>query len=413
MVMTYLRHSSRLVLFVLASIALASDPGLLATARSRTLDSRLGPRVTGGAEVERLPASAERYGALPLRFEANVGQTDGRVRFLARGGGYTLFLTPDEAVFSLSVRARSAKSATEESLPADEVGQRAVLRMRTEGANLDPEVRGEGELEGRTNYFVGNDPSRWYRDVRGYASVRYRDVYPGIDLVYYGKGGALEYDFVVAPGADPRQITLDFEGAERIEIDPHGDLVLGTAAGDLRQHAPVLYQETPKGRVAVEGGFEPRGDRSVGFGFAAYDPSMPLVIDPVLAYSTYLGGSGGETPNEIVVDASGAAYVVGSTGSTDFPTAGAFDPSANGSDDVFVTKLNAAGNGLVYSTYLGGGGSDGSPPVAIAVDSSGAAYIVGRTLSANFPLLNAIDATLGGESDAFVTKLSASGNALV
>jgi hypothetical protein len=346
---------------------------------------------------------------LPLRFEENVGQTDSRVRFLARGGGYTMFLTVGETVLSLRA---PVQPSTPESSPTARTG--AVLRMRLAGANIDADVVGEDELPGRTNYFIGDDPSRWHTDVPSYARVRYHDVAPGVDVVYYGRQGQLEYDFVVAPWADPRSITLTFDGADRVEVGANGDLVLHTAAGEVRQHAPILYQETGQGRVNVAGGYELRGGCAVGFGLASYDPSAPLVIDPVLVYSTYLGGGGSESGSQkVAVDSSGSAYVVGSTDSTDFPTAGAFDSTANGGTDAYVTKLNAAGNGIVYSTYLGGSTTDGGSGIAVAVDAAGAAYITGLTESSNFPTVNAFDVTRGGTFDAFVTKLNPAGNMLV
>lgn len=350
---------------------------------------------------------ARAYENLPIGFEANQGQTDAQVRFLARGPGYNLFLTPTEAV--LSLRAPDA-------LPIA-----AVVRMRLVGANAQPNLTGLDPLPGTTNYFVGNDQGRWQRDVPTYTRVKYAGVYPDIDLVYYGNQRQLEYDIVVGPNADAARVELAFEGVEGMSIDAAGHLVLQTAHGDLAQQKPVLYQDIDGERHPVDGHYELRGDRRVGFHVAAYDPTRPLVIDPVLSYSTYLGGNGSDIGYAITVDGAGNAYVTGSTRSTNFPgvSGGAIQPSLRGSDDVFVSKLNAAGSALVYSTYLGGSASDIGH--AIAVDNLGNAYVTGSTDSPTqpgpgnipFPLVGALQPSFGLIGDAFVTKLNAAGNALV
>ncbi|OFV91359.1 MAG: hypothetical protein A3H28_11940 [Acidobacteria bacterium RIFCSPLOWO2_02_FULL_61_28] len=430
----------------------------------------------------------ETYGRLPLSFEANHGQTDGSVKFLSRGNGYTLFLTANEAVLTLrrsqesEVRSQnqspdregggihpsrtnpssarlpraesrgqrvgypqvtqippiviprsvsdegpvrsspsvpSAKSADLYRLAVDET---AVLRMKLVGANPNPAVTGLAELSGKSNYFIGNDPSKWRTNVPTYAKVKYEDVYPGIDLVYYGAPAPagrgqrqLEYDFVVAPGADPRAITLDFAGAQRMEIDPQGELALQTSAGEVRLHKPVVYQEVGGIRQMVDGHYVRRGKEVVGFAVASYDPRHPLIIDPVLVYSTYLGGSGNDRGFGIAVDTSGNAYVTGDTQSATFPgtSASSFQAAIDGGLDAFITKLNAAGSSLVYSTYLGGSGSTSGN--GIAVDSLGNAYVTGWTESGNFPGTSSspIQSAFAGVQDAFVTKLNAAGSALV
>jgi hypothetical protein len=274
------------------------------------------------------------------------------------------------------------------------------------------------------HYFLGNDPTQWRTDLPTYAQVFYRDVYPGIDLVYYGNQGQLEYDFIVAPGVDPAVIHLAFEGPEAVDVDGEGHLVLHTASGALRLHKPVVYQDIDGVRQPVAGHYVLQafaavqgGDKTsapqVGIQVAAYDVTRPLVIDPVLSYSTYLGGGGPEVDTSLAVDASGNVYVTGETGSVDFPTTpGAFQTTSGGGTDVFVSKLNAAGTALLYSSYLGGGGLDESK--GIAVDTSGNAYVLGETLSSNFPTTpGAFQTTAGGSRDAFVTKLSATGAALV
>jgi hypothetical protein len=350
------------------------------------------------------PAGLDAYGQLPLRFEVNAGQTDAPVRFLARGPGYGLSLTPAEAVLSLHKPQPDGQAAPS---PAD------VLRLRLLGANADPALAGLDELPTRSNYLLGNDPVHWHTNVANYGRVAYRAVYPGIDLVYYGNQNRLEYDFVVAPGADPAAIRLAFAGATGMDLDGQGNLVLHTAGGDVVEEAPVLYQDGAAGRQAVSGHYVLDGTGGLGFAVGSYDPSRPLVIDPILSYSTYLGGSDQDNANfGIAVDGAGNAYVVGLTGSADFPTADPAQPALGGVRDAFVAKLNAAGSALVYATYLGGSGDDGG--LRIAVDGAGNAYVTGQTSSVNFPTVNPLQpANGGGTHDAFVAKLNAAGSALV
>jgi hypothetical protein len=252
------------------------------------------------------------YGQLPLSFEANHGQVDSQVNFLSRGSGYTLFLTPTEAVLSLQQPASSQGSKVL-GTPGD------VLRMQLVGANPAPAVAGLDQQAGKTNYFIGSDPTQWHTDVANYGKVQYRDVYPSVDLLYYGNQRQLEYDFVVAPGADPQAIRLAFQSAGGKALDSQGDLVLHTAGDDVIEHAPVLYQESNGVQQAVSGHYVLEGNGQVGFQVGAYDPARALVIDPVysLVYSTYLGGSKASTDGYgIAVDGSGDAYVTGWTGST-------------------------------------------------------------------------------------------------
>ena len=291
------------------------------------------PRSAAKAPAANKPQLVEAYGKLSLSFEANQGQTDSRVDFLTRGSGYSLFLTSTEAVLALrkpvassGPRTRRTDSEAEEA-PAVPP---AVVRMKLVGANPSPRVSGLEELPGKSNYFLGNDPSKWRTDVPHYAKVQYRDVYPGVDLVYYGNQRQLEYDLVVEPGADPSAISLSFEGVERLRIDTQGDLVLETPDGEIRQHTPLVYQEVDGVRRQIAGSYMLNGDRQVGFEVAAYDPGQPLIIDPVLVYSTYLGGTGDERGFDIAVDASGNAYVTGQTDSTGFPTASPVQASLGG-----------------------------------------------------------------------------------
>ena len=288
-----------------------------------------------------------------------------------------------------------------------------VLRMEIVGANPNAGMVGLEERSGKSHYFLGNDPRKWQTNVPTYGKVQYQGIYSGIDLVFYGNGRKLEYDFVVAPGADPHKINLRFQGAQRLEVDDHGDLVLHASDGSFRLLMPVVYQEVNGLRKEIPGQFELQGESQVGFLVASYDPSSPLTIDPKLEFSTYLGGSGNDNVNwGIAVDGCGNIYVAGTTTSTDFPKEGALQENFGGGlRDAFVAKLNA--DGLVYSTYLGGNVNEFGN--AIAVDARGRAYVTGSTGSPNFPTTpGALQETIGtGVPDAFVTKLNANGSDLV
>src|SRR5580692_1612502 len=357
------------------------------------------------------------YGKLPLSFEANHGQTDNKVKFLSRGHGYSLFLTGNEAVIALKKTPPQTKET--KLLPRRELAEKlkggaeavTIVRMQLAGANAVPRVGGAKELPGKVNYFIGNDPASWRTNVPTYAKVKFEGVYPGIDLVYYGNQGQLEYDFVVAHGVDPNQIRLKFEGAGKLRLDEKGDLLLGSAGEEVRFEKPVVYQEVAGRQQAVEGGYMLASGNRIGFQLGEYDHSQPLVIDPVLSYSTYLGGGGFDSGKGIAVDASGNAYVTGLTTSTNFPSANPIQSTLGGAENAFVTKINPTGSALVYSTYLGGNNVDyGS---GIAVDAAGNAYVTGGTTSTNFPTANALQATLGGSANAFVSEINASGSALV
>jgi hypothetical protein len=348
------------------------------------------------------------YGKLPLSFEINQGQTDAQVKFLARGQGYTLFLTPTEAVLSLKkpqARTKASPTSVKPSFVSETNG--AMLRMQLIGANPSARILGKEALPGRVNYLIGKNPAKWRTKVPTYAKVAYNGVYPGVDLVYYGSQGQLEYDFVVAPGADPGRVKLAFQGANRIEVNPAGELILHTTSGDIRMHKPVLYQEIDGVRKPVDGGYVLKGGQSVGFQMAAYDAAHSLIIDPVLAYSTFLGGSSFDQGFGIAVDEKGQIYVTGNTNSSDFPTENALQPAFGGSGDAFVAQLTADGSALRYSTYLGGSNSDSG--LGIAVDEAGQAYVTGYTWSSDFPTENALQSELNGDLDAFVVLLTADG----
>ena len=370
---------------------------------------------------------AENYGKLPLSFEANTGQADKSVKFLSRGGGYGLYLTGEEAVLALH-QGGCAGLARRLSLQRREVAcdrQTDVVRMRLGGASraaADP--AGEERLPGTANYFIGNDPSRWHTSVPTYSKVRYRGVYPGVDLVYYGNQRQLEYDFIVAPGADPRPIRLQFAGAKGLRLSTDGDLVVTAADGAMTLHKPAVYQVVDGQRKAVEGSFALVARHTVGFRLGSYDRAKALVIDPVLVYSTYLGGSYQDKGTAIAVDTAGNAYVAGYAYSVDFPvTQRVFQrkssAAVNMQSNAFITKFDTTGSTLIYSAYLGGSadvyGADDDGATAVAVDSAGNAYIAGQASSTDFPVTpGAFQKTnYGGAENAFVTKLNPTGSALV
>jgi len=355
------------------------------------------------------------YGKAPLAFEANHGQTDARVKFLSRTSGYSLFLTGDEAVLALSGKKANAHKAkitgVTHTLPSDMASAKAggVLRMKLRNANLAAKISGMDELAGTSNYFIGNDPKKWRSNVPTYAKVKYEGIYSGIDLIYYGNQRQLEYDFVVAPGGNPRRIQFDVRGAKRIR-DAQGELVFKVGDEEIRWHKPRVYQEKNGTRQEIAARYAITDRNRVAFELAKYDASRPLYIDPLI-YSTYLGGSNTDLGNAIAVDTAGNAYVTGYTPSTDFPTMNPLQPANGGSYDAFVSELNSTGSALVYSTYLGGSGDDRGN--GIAVDAAGNAYITGTTYSNDFPMMNPLQPAFDGRSDAFVTKIGPAGSALV
>jgi hypothetical protein len=447
--------------------ALATPPVQIASSKAALKPLVTLPSVRPAAKTDQATRIrlTKAYGKLPLSFEANQGQTDPRVRFFSRGQSYSLFLTGDGAVLSLrsqksGVRSRltrggqwsvaggrlrrttdrgprtteaffapliqnpkwqiqNASTPQPESRVASPESRVSVLRLKLVGANSSAKVAGVDELPGKSNYFHGNDPRKWRTNVSNYAKVRYEQVYPGIDLLYYGNQRQLEYDFVVAPGADPGAIKLAIEGAEDISVDGSGNVVAQVSGGRVVLNKPVVYQNAfvnPKSpienRKSVEGRYALVGKNQVAFEVASYDRSLPLIIDPVLSYSTFLGGSDEDELSRMAVDSDGNAYVIGATGSPDFPLQSEYQSTNNGTPDVFVTKLNSSGTApLMYSTYLGGGGLDLAS--GIAVDASGDAYLTGYTESSDFPIWpnpGAYQTTLAGAGDAFVTKLYTSGS---
>ena len=422
------RRIYSLLTFV-ATLSLIAIPFRFPTVRTFAQD-RMPRLVDQSLDTSRLkPTEArEAYGALPLSFELNQGQTNGQVKFLARTAGYLLFLTPTEAVMALEDPAarrtgkqnREVRRLIDESPPqlsfqqeriiADENvprPPRSIVRMKLEGANPSPQVEGLEPLSTTTNYFAGSDPAEWRTNIPTFNRVRYTQVYPGIDMVYYGDQRRLEYDFVVTPGADPSVIQIAFKGIKDYEITYEGDLVLRTAQGDMRQSKPVAYQEVNGVKQEVSVGYVPNGVGRFGFQLGDYDPARPLIIDPVLVYSTYLGGSGFDQGYAIAADTLGNAYVTGRTAAIDFPTTAEAFQTNYGGGDAFVAKLNPAGTALIYSTYLNGASGNG-----IAVDSDGSAYVTGEAYTTNFPTTSGAFQTVPTGFDAFVTKLNPAGSAL-
>ena len=350
------------------------------------------PAVRAGAGV--MPVRQE----LPLVFEPNHGQTDAHVQYLSRGGSHALLLQQREAVLVL----RSKDNRTES------------VRMRFDGAG-DSQIKAETPLSGHSNYLIGNDRSQWQTNIPHFAKVRYQSVYPGIDLIYYGNEGQLEYDFIVAAGADPSRIRFRLDGAKNLRLASNGDLVLALDRGEARHHKPVVYQEIAGVRTPVDGRYVLRGNQ-VSFALGNYDRTQPLIIDPILNWGGYIGGLSADAGQAIAVDAQGAAYITGQTQSvTGFPLVNAFQSTHGGSapiiTDAFITKINSAGTGIAYSTYLGGNAVDTGS--AIAVNAAGEAFVTGDTNSTNFPTASPLRATLSGLVDVFLVKLNASGNALL
>jgi hypothetical protein len=350
-----------------------------------------------------------------MSFEVNQGQADPSVRFLARGQGYTILLKPGEAALALQSPGQGAR------FPEKAKGQpmpfTRVLRMKIEGANPSAHATGLHRLPGVSNYFIGNDPSQWHTNIPTYKEAQFENIRPGVTLVYYGNQNQLEYDFVLSPGVNPHSLGLIFEGSDAA-IDSQGDLVFSSTDGQVTFRRPVAYQRdksNPAKKHFLTASYVLRGHNRVGFGVSDYDPRAPLVIDPYLYYSTYLGGNGGDTGNAIALDSLNDAYITGSTSSTNFPTGGTPPPyqkAYGGDTDAFVTMLRYDGEAIIYSTYLGGNNYDVGN--GIALDSSNDAYIVGSTSSSNFPTTASVfQPTLGGNTNAFVAKLDPTGSKLL
>jgi len=391
-------------------------------------------------DIARLRQKAAR---LPLSFEVNKGQHARPVRFQARGSGFQFFLTPQESVIAL---ARRDKKRRDGKVPA------AVVRSRFVGGSRSPRMVGMDKLPGKANYLIGRNPKGWHTDIATYARVRYQNVYPRIDVDYYGNGEELEHDFIVRPGAKPETIRVAYRGVRKITVDSQGELHLQTPLGEIQQKKPVAYQDVDGARRKVLARYKVLASNQLGFEVAGYDKTRPLVIDPVLRYSTYLGGDVDDYGWSLALDSDKNAYMTGVTGSyaqaadndpggltpahtnvpplNGFPVVNGFgDPDAANTDidydgmggvettftlsryDAFVTKFNPDGSNLVFSSYLGGGSGDDFG-FGIAVDINKNPYVTGLTNSVDWPLVNPLQARSGG-GDAFVTKLTTGGNGFV
>jgi hypothetical protein len=393
------------------------------------------PRLIGQSQAMPAPVvgrslSASANGAdastLPLAFIPNMGQTDPAVRFQVKSMGGMIFFTPGEVVLSLPAPSqttldhtrnrRDTRHGPEASRPAPN-----VLRLRFAGANVSPNITGVDSLPGSANFLIGNDPSAWHTDLPTYAGIVYGQLYSGVDLRYDGAVGRFKSTYTVAPGADPTRIRWHYDGATGVQVDAAGNLLIAlppVISGTTILPAPTLIEQTPTAWQTIAGQRVPVAVHytlalggSISFVLGAYNPTQPLTIDPALNYSTPLGGVSADAGLGIAVDNAGSAYVTGETSSLNFPTAGAPQPISGGAADAFVSKLNADGTALVYSTYLGGNKADAGYGIAVASD--GTALVTGYTLSSNFPLVNAYQGAFGGFVDAFVARLSTAGNALL
>ena len=373
---------------------MAVSPGLLATLATRS--SRASEPVSVSPMTPR-PAKAEitdQYGKLPLSFESNEDQTNRDVKFLSRGLGYDLFLTATGAVLNLQKPRPPADKfkppASTDQKFSNPTSETTVLRLRMIDANSQSNPVGEDQLPGKINYLVGDDPDKWRVNIPTYRKVHYTEIYPKVDLVYYGNQSELEYDFVVAPGGDVQAIRFQIEGSGRMTLDSAGDLHLAVEQSEVALRKPVIYQLTDEDdRREVKGEYVIRGNE-VRFETGPFDRCKPLIIDPVLSYSTLLGGGSNEYASGIAVDSSGSAYVTGHSDSGGFPTTpGAYRTTSSIYGNAFVTKLDPTGTSLVYSTYISGN-NGGTSANSVAVDSSGNAYITGRTSASDFPMVNPI-----------------------
>jgi Beta-propeller repeat/Domain of unknown function (DUF4214) len=338
------------------------------------------------------------YGNLPLQFEPNRGQADPRFDFVTRGAGYGLALSAAEAVFVLNKKQPTNRRSV------------SALTMKLAGANRHARSEVMGSLPGRINYLNGSDPGKYHTGIKTYGQVRYANVYPGIDLVYYSRGHQLEYDFIVAPGAETDAIALQIEGAEAVRINDQSELVIFTGDEAIRFEKPFVYQEVNNQRLEITGQYVLKGPGRVAFSIGEYDHNFPLVIDPVLSYSSFLGGGGADSGRDIKLDSAGNIYITGSTTSPEFPHNG--NVSHKGSFDVFVTKLNPSGTSLIFSTFIGAAGNDSS--LSIALDGSNNIFLSGVTDSPDYPTtVGAFQRTLGSNQSAMVTKLSAAGDTIM
>lgn len=395
-----------------------------ANARAVRADSGKAP--SGAPQPPTRALIARQYSRLPLSFEPNKGQASGSAKFVAHGNGFSISLSEDETLLLLPGKPPAGAKTGQ---PAD-TSPANLLRMRLVGANGSATLEGQHELTGKSNYLIGNDPSQWHTGIPNYAGVMERNVYKGIDLFYYGNQHQLEYDVDLAPGADPRAVRWSVEGAGKLAVDSKGALVMAVDGGEVRLEPPVAYQNKGGSRESVPARYALVGKHTVGLEVGSYDRSRKLVVDPVLSYSTYLGGSDIDGASAIAVAADQTSFIAGSTFSINFPTQHALQPNVGGPvtfpKDAFVAKLSADGSTLLYATYLGGSFQDIA--TAIAVDNLGEAYVAGWTFSHDFPATpDSFNPACGGDgrcgasfnqgglivSNGFVSKLNPEGSSLI
>jgi hypothetical protein len=369
-----------------------------------------------------LPSNLKGIQSFPLIFTQNKGQFSEDVLFRADAGGAAIWFTNNNVYLQFT---RCQPNSSEDLLtmygyrlpPTPDRIEYQLVKTSFVGANQNPEVEGREILSYVSNYFLGSNPENWYTHVPNYHEVIYKEVYPGIDVRYRGNHQRLEYDLIVMPGADPELIEVQYDGVNSLSVDENGELLIATDFGLIREKKPMVYQPDGEARVPVPGEFFLKSANSFGFVFnTGYDPSLPLIIDPVLEFSTYLGGSGNDYGRGIAVDSAGNVYVTGYLVSSDFPIKNAYDSTYNGGSpagyDAFVTKISPHGDSLIYSTYLGGSTGD-DQGFAIALDANRNVIVTGVTTSTDFPTEAAVQPTNAGTEDAFICKLASTGDALI
>ncbi|MEZ2318961.1 MAG: S8 family serine peptidase [Microcoleus sp.] len=347
------------------------------------------------------PNQQASYGQIPLSFIANTGQTDPNVKFQVKGAGHSIYFTPNEITFT------AFQTPTE---PGNTATNSAIVRSSLANSNPNPTISGLEKLPGVANFILGEDLSQWRTDVPTFNGVVYQNVYQGIDRVFKGTEGQLKSEFLVAPFADPSQIKMNYSGVNNIRLRDDGALILETPLGELIDNAPIVYQDINGQRVNVPAAYNLLANNQVNFSLGDFDRTQPLVIDPVLAYSTYLGGSASDSANRIAVDSTGAAYIIGTTVNNFTTTPGAYQTTPAGQADFLVTKINSEGTALIYSTYIGGTGNEYG--IGIAVDSQGNAYLTGQ-VDPGYPTTPGSFQPTATTYNAAATKLNAAGNSLV
>lgn len=363
--------------------------------------SEIAPTCIGDAKV-----------ADPLLFTPNLGQWDSKVLYRACAGAATLWFTSDGVYIQFSDFGKNIDVERGAGRPEPTTVDIELVKITFQNCKVSPVVEASDLVDYKCNFFLGNDPSHWRTDVPSYASITYRDIYPGIDLCYYSTNGLLEYDYIVRPGADPAIIRTMYETPGVMELLPSGEVVVRTRLGEISESQPRCRQATDLGSREFAGQFRLLGSNTFTFEIPQnVRADKEMTIDPIMKFSTYLGGSSSDEAYAIDASSSGSPYVTGQTASADFPFVSGYDNSLTGTWDLFVTKFANNGTSLVYSTYIGGSGNELGRD--IHEDGYGEVGITGYTTSNNYPLNLAFDNTLGGSRDAFVTLLNSSGNGLI